>query len=164
MPSHPCDSPLEFRESHGLDGTKTGSIRGGFNLNGKQTLRNTRIFSHNNLNMNGKTSMVGTTTIASAGSVTFNGSSGNNDGVSRLAVIAGGDIIFNGSSDTWGGFLAGGNFIQNGKANIYGGVVALGSATFNGKLTIDSGVPIANPDLPSNPGQAGGTLRLVSRR
>lgn len=151
-------------ESHGLDDTMLVSIRGGVNLNGKQTLRNTRIFSQHSLNMNGKTSMVGTTTIASAGSVTFNGSTGNNDGVSRLAVVAGGDIIFNGSSDTWGGFLAGGDFIQNGKANIYGGVVALGSATFNGKLTIDSGVPIANPDLPSNPGQAGGTIRLISRR
>jgi len=147
-----------------VDDTVLVTFDGGINMNAR-SVSNSRLFSEGPLNYNGRPTFEGTTTLATGSDVTFNGSTRNNDGVSRLAVLAEGSIRFNGSADTWGTFVSGGDFTQNGSSRIYGGVVARGTARFNGSMIIDSGVDIANPDLPDDPGDAGSAgFEVVSVR
>ncbi len=184
---------LEYNQSTSFNGTTTiegvnivsrddFTINGGFNAsdltiivyngkfstNGKGTMTNVNVYSQKGLTLNGSKDAVydGTTTFATAGDITINGSykatplDGGQVGVG-IALIAEGDITVNGSSEMFLAAVAGGKFTQNGSSTIRGRIAAKGDIKFNGSFDIDSGVGIINPEF-SGPGDA--DLALVSRR
>lgn len=115
-------------------------------------------------------------TVATAGSITFNGRNDNNNTVNPivnadgtksvgLVLIADNDITLNGSNSTnadyYATFLAGGEFTQNGRASVYGSVASVGDLRFNGKFFIDANYTIDNDDLAEIPDPE---VEVLSRR
>ncbi len=141
---------------------------GKFSTNGKDHLTNVNVYSQKGLTLNGSSSAVydGTTTLATAGDITVNGSykaTPQDDGTVGIgvALIAEGDITVNGSSDMFLAAVAGGKFTQNGSSTIRGRIAAKKDIKVNGSFDIDAGLGIINPEL-SEPGDF--ALVLVSRR
>lgn len=161
---------INFNGSSNLDNVTLISEQAGVNL-GRTQADNLRVFSQHSLNINNQANFAGQTTLASAGSVTFNGStkaiqaSDGTEGVG-MAVIAEGDITFNGASDTYGAFWAGGNFTYNGNSRLLGGVAVRGNITVNGGIDIRSGLTVENPDLGDgqDSGNQEASFQVVSRR
>jgi hypothetical protein len=133
------------------------------NSAGTANLTNCKIFSQGAINLSTKTATWnGQNTLATASTLTFNGSNNHNNTVNAitnsdgtksigLALIAEGDITFNGRNNAsqyyWAAFITGGTFRQNGRSDFYGTISAKANMTFNGNLTIDSGLGIVNTDL-----------------
>lgn len=129
------------------------------------TMEGTQIYSHEALTFSGNSANYvwnGSNTIATEGSITFNGSNQNSNQVTPvtqgdgtkaigLVLIAEGDITFNGRNnaddDYYAVWITGGSFTQNGRSAVYGSVAARGSIRFNGRFFIDSGFGIANTTI-----------------
>lgn len=141
---------------------------GKFSTNGAGTMTNVNVYSEDGLTLNGSKNAIyeGTTTFATAGDITINGSYrasqvGDGEIAVGIAMIAGGDITVNGSSEMFIAAVSGGKFTQNGSSTIRGRIASKGDIKFNGSFDIDSGLGVINPEF-SEPGDA--TLRVVSRR
>lgn len=141
---------------------------GRFSTNGADRLTNVNVYAEESLTLNGSNSAVyeGTTTLATAGDITINGSyeaTPLDDGTVGVgvALIAEGDITVNGSSDMFLAAVAGGRFTQNGSSTIRGRIAAKDDIRVNGSFDIDAGLAIINPEL-TEPGDF--ELVLVSRR
>lgn len=142
----------------------TGSVTASSN---KVTIRDSRVFSQGDLTFNGQqSSLEGMTTLASAGSITVNGSSKitNVSGEPKIGVgfVAEGDVTINGNSNWFAVSMVGGEFKYNGRAILFGSVAAVGSITINGGIDIDSGMAITNDDFLTTSNQE--TLAENSRR
>ncbi len=141
---------------------------GKFSTNGKGTMTNMNVYAQESITLNGSKDAVytGTTTFATAGNITINGSYratqiGGGQVTIGIAMIANGNITVNGSSEMFIAAVAGGTFTQNGSSTLRGRVASKGNITFNGSFDIDSGLGISNPEL-SEPGDA--DLAVLSRR
>ena len=126
------------------------------------TMEGTSIYSQDSLTFSGNTANYvwnGSNTIATAGSITFNGRNQNSNQVNPvtqadgnkaigLVLIANADITFNGRNDQddryYAVWINGGTFTQNGRSEVYGSVSSVGNITFNGNFFIDSGLGIVN--------------------
>ncbi len=126
------------------------------------TMEGTKIFSRDALTYSGNAANYvwnGSNTIATQGSITFNGANKNSNQVNPvtqadgskavgLVLISEGDITFNGrnSGDDkyYAVWITGGAFTQNGKSDVYGSVAAAGDIRFNGNFFIDSGLDVVN--------------------
>ena len=129
------------------------------------TMEGAKIFSRDALTFSGNSANYvwnGSNTIATQGSITFNGSNQNSNQVNPvtqadgsravgLVLIAEGDITFNGrnSGDDkyYAVWITGGAFTQNGRSEVYGSVAATGDIRFNGNFFIDSGLAVVNDTI-----------------
>jgi Tfp pilus assembly protein PilX len=143
------------------------------------TFQGTRIFSEDSVTFSGSGPTYtwnDANTIATAGTITFNGHNDSNNTVNPIinadgtktigmALIAGGDITLNGSNSTntdyYATFVTGGSFTQNGRSSVYGAVSSFGDLRFNGKFYIDSNFAYDNPDLEEIPEPE---VEVLSRR
>lgn len=87
-------------------------------------------------------------TLISTGNITFQGSSDNDDGINRNALMALGTIEFNGSSKSYATFWCNGNFRFNGSSQLVGAVVSGGDIRCNGGANYKFDETISNDDLP----------------
>jgi hypothetical protein len=159
-----ADGDITLTGSAQLTNTTLISLNGTVRI-ASGTMEGTSIYSQGGLTFSGNTANYvwnGSNTIATAGSITFNGSNQNSNQVNPvtqadgskaigLVLIASADITFNGRNNQsdryYAVWISGGTFTQNGRSEVYGSVSSVGNITFNGNFFIDSGLGIVNDTI-----------------
>jgi hypothetical protein len=156
-----ADGDINLSGTSQLTNVTLISLNGRVNI-ARGTMEGTSIYSQDSLTFSGVPANYvwnGSNTIATGGSITFNGRNQNSNQVNPvtqadgskaigLVLIADGNITFNGrnsqSDRYYAVWINGGTFTQNGRSEVYGSVASVGNITFNGNFFIDSGLGIAN--------------------
>jgi hypothetical protein len=138
-------------------------------MSGGNALDDVRFFAQTKLTLSGGSTVVGgSSTLASAGSVTMSGGTsaltpyveGGKTAVG-IAIIGGGGITLSGGSVFYGTIWGGSGVTLSGGTNIFGGIATVGDITLTGGAFVDSNVNVMNADLPQ---VVGSGLQVLSRR
>jgi hypothetical protein len=133
--------------------TSTGTLHNKGNI----TLNGSRLFSDNNMLLEGNVNSTGSSTIASGGDITVKGNAiqpsnpGEEVGLSIFAkknVLIDGNMEKGGSGPVNVNLWAGGTTTVTGNLNIRGGLYSVGTLQVNGNVWVDSRADLINEDLP----------------